>query len=154
MSSGKSTENVDTKVGHVRSSPGNDLEDVKAHTADNADFHLFDRCVSVVVAATILLGSESKDEASHFNKNFMKGLGKISELKVEDLAATKEEDEYAQSVIYNQSIFAILTAAAEYDWISKSTANSTRRTGTQTWPTVESKVSFTFRSAIREGIVK
>lgn len=47
-------------------------------TADNADYHLFHRCVSVVPVGNILLGIETEDDTSHFNCNYMKGLGKLS----------------------------------------------------------------------------
>ena len=76
------------------------------HTADNADFHLIRTCKSVVPGGNILLGMESSEDSDHFNKEYMKGLGKLSGVKVEQLLATKEEDVYAQGIIDKQNIAA------------------------------------------------
>ena len=82
-----------------------DEENVVAITCDNADFHLHERCVSVVPWATILLGIEAKEDTRHFNEHYMKGLkSKISEVKAEDLAANENDDKVAQDIINVQNI--------------------------------------------------
>ena len=78
-------------------------------TADNADFHLFNHCTSVVPVGDIQLGFEDMLlETEHFNKHYMSSLGKVSDINVEQLLATKDDDKFAQDVIDNQNDVAIL----------------------------------------------
>lgn len=100
---------------------------------------------------SVLLGMESEEETSHLNQHYLSGLGKVSDVKAEDLAPTKEDDDYAQSVIDNQNIVAILSAHANSDLIAAS--SSSLRTGSQVQPGVGDQVNFTFRSEQRSGTV-
>jgi len=128
-------------------------ENVVVFTGDNADFKLHERVVSCVPMATILLGTESKDDTRHFNQHYMKGLvGKISEVSAEDLAATKEDDKVSQDIMYVQNISAILTAAIESDTIMSCSVSNV--SGSTTRPRRETNVSFTWRSEVRVGTVK
>eukprot|EP00984_Skeletonema_dohrnii_P018359 scaffold8555_cov159-Skeletonema_dohrnii-CCMP3373.AAC.3 len=124
---------------------------VLCNTADNADFHLFGTCKSVVPGGTILLGLESEENTKHFNKEYMQGLGKLSDVQAEQLLATKEEDSFAQEVIRNQNVAAILTAALEFNNLPLRSAQS--RSGATTKPSIGDNVSFTFRSERRQGRV-
>eukprot|EP00581_Thalassiosira_minuscula_P027105 CAMPEP_0184433086 /NCGR_PEP_ID=MMETSP0738-20130409/377509_1 /TAXON_ID=385413 /ORGANISM="Thalassiosira miniscula, Strain CCMP1093" /LENGTH=106 /DNA_ID=CAMNT_0026798641 /DNA_START=68 /DNA_END=384 /DNA_ORIENTATION=+ len=94
-----------------RSPPACGLSHVLRWTGDNADYHIFHRCVSVVPVGNVLLGLESEDDTNYLNNNYIRGLANISEVEAEDLAATKEDDKIAQEVIDNQNIVALLTAA-------------------------------------------
>ena len=53
---------------------------ISCWTGNNADFHIFHRCVSVVPIANILLECESREDANHFNNHFMSGLRKLSDV--------------------------------------------------------------------------
>jgi len=124
------------------------MSHVLCNTADNADFHLFGTCKSVVPGGTILLGTESEGDSNHFNKEYMSGLGKLSDIRAEQLIATKEEDAVAQEVIDNQNVAAILMAALEYNNIPKGSTRS-RLSATQQ-PIIGAEVTFTY-SEKRQG---
>lgn len=77
----------------LRSLPLLGNSNVIGRTADNdADYHLFHRCVRFVLVGNVLVGIESDVDITYFNDNCMKGLEKLSELEVEELAATREEN--------------------------------------------------------------
>ena len=78
---------------NCRSPPPDGSSHVLAWTADNADYHLFQKCVSVIPVANILLGIESQADTVHLNENYIKGLGKLSELEPEELNATEKKDD-------------------------------------------------------------
>ena len=124
---------------------------VLCHTADNADYHLFHTCVSVVPVGSILLGIESVEDTKHFNEHFMKGLPSPSSITPEDLAATKEDDEIAQEIIDTQNIVAILTASLSNHWLSDQQVSNP--SGSSARPTAGSNVTFLYRSEDREGTV-
>jgi len=100
----------------------------------------------------VLLGIESEEDTRYFNQHSMGGLADISEVVAEDLAATKEEDKIAQEVINNQNIIALLTAAVDLKLLSKWSASGHSASPFQ--PRIESKVTFSYRSEERDGIVK
>lgn len=125
---------------------------VLCNIADNADFHIFERCVSVVPIGNLLMGIESEEDNTYFKKHYMKGLGKVSEIKVEDLEPTKEEDDFAQGVLDNQNILALLTVALDNEWMAGSSSSNDSQSMQR--PTIGSKVSFTYRSEKRVGTVK
>ncbi len=73
-------------------------------------------------------------------------------MRAEDLAVTKSDDEYAQSIIDAQNILALWTAAMDYDRISA--CSVAKRSSASTRPAVGSKVTFIYRSESREGTAK
>ena len=70
---------------------------------------------------------ESQADTVHLNENYIKGLGKLSELEPEELNATEKEDEYAQNIIDNQNILAIMTAARAHNWLLDSLTPGAKR---------------------------
>ena len=145
------TDSID--VLNARTPLPNGEVDVVAYTADNADMKIFHGCESVVPVGNVLLGSESKEDNDHFNQNYMKGLPSVSEVTVQDLIATKEEDDIAQEVIDNQNVLAILTAALEYDTLS-ACSDSDRNKRSIARPDIDTDINFRYRSKDRTGIVK
>jgi len=135
-----------------RSPPPSDKSHVICWAFDNADFHLFQRVVSVVPVGNILLGIESSENTTYFNQNYMRGLGRVSQVNAEDLAATQKDDEFAQDVIDSQNILAILTAATGYKWICAQSLSSHPESLPRS--AVGSKITFEYRSEEREGTVK
>ena len=99
-----------------------------------------------------MLGTEKEEETSHFNTTYISGLGKLADLKEEDVTPTEDDDRFAQQIIDNQNIAAILTAYMDHD--SMSAVATSRSNCSRTRPKKESKVAFRFRSERREGIVK
>lgn len=135
----------------ARSPPPQGKCHVLAWTADNADFHLFQRCVSIVPVGNILVGIQSEEDDTYFNQHYMKGLGQLSAIDAEHLLPTKAEDKYAQEVIDTQNIVALINAAIDHKWIKDWSASD--RSKSRSIPSVNSIVSFKYRSQKHEGTV-
>ena len=84
----------------------------------------------------------------------MSGLPSLSEVQPEDLAATEEDDDIARSVLVNQNIFAILTAAMQYDWLSEHSSSRSLRSGPRPTVTIGSNVKFSYCCEEQKGKVK
>ena len=112
--------------------------------------------ISVVPTGNIQMGIETEGEAKHFNEKFMSGLGDLKDIKAEDILPTKEDDAYAQEQIDNQNIAALLCAATDdYQWLSDGLFSQRLNAGSsETRPADGSPVKFTYRSELRDGVVK
>ena len=44
------------------------------NTADNADFHLFCKALSVIPVSTIMLGHADEEDSKHLDREYIKGL--------------------------------------------------------------------------------
>ena len=136
----------------VRSPPPKGMSHVKAWTADNADYHLFHSCRSAIPVANILLGIEEESDTTHFNKTYINGLGKVSDVQPEELAASEYDDKVAQDIINIQNIAALLNVYATDQLRPSPSDNNSSDSSFQ--PTIGSKVDFHFRSKNRIGTVK
>ena len=139
----------------TRSTVGSGQSHVIAWTADNADYHLFHRCVSVVPVGNILLGLEAKADTAHFNQNYMRGLGRIENVVAEDIEASSEDDRIAQNAIDSQNVLAILTAFADYGqpYLNPGNGPNIHVVNLRDQVSVGSEVAFTYRSKEWKGTV-
>ena len=112
----------------VRSPPPKGMSHVKAWTADNADYHLFHSCLSVVPVANILLGIEDESDTTHFNKTYINGLGKVSDVQPEELAASEYDDKVAFHGPFSMLGLLYLALLSRFQYIQK-LMNSTKFKG-------------------------
>ena len=78
-------------------------------TSDNADFHLYAKNVSLIAAGRICLGLEKEKDTKAINNHFLEGLPKPSNLFLQQVLPTKDEDRYANNFMLNQTLGIMLT---------------------------------------------
>ena len=80
-------------------------------TFDNADYHHYSRVVSMIVAGTVKMGTESRELTTQMNDKYISGLPKPDEEKdMNNILPSLEDDERAQESISFQNISALYNA--------------------------------------------
>ena len=136
----------------VRCAPPKGMAPIVAWTADNADYHLFSRCLSLIPVGNLLLGYESEDDTKHFNENYIKGLKDVADIDVSMLAVTKGEDDCAQFDMDVQSIVHILTVYLDFYKEYLNLGKGPKKSTDHSAQLVENaSVEFKYRNEMRQG---
>lgn len=137
----------------VRKDPPHGLVEVLCAVLDNADFHVNGSVLSVVPFGDILIGYETKEEARHFDKNFIQGLPLPTDEMAARVAPTAEDDEEAKKTIRNQNVLALMNALNLTNSSLSTDGSSCPLDNASEW-SVGDTVLFRHRHSERTGVVR
>jgi len=124
------------------------------NTADNADFSLFSRVVSVIAMGSLLLCFQSPEDVDHLHSNYCSGLPDLTEDLVEDLEPTEGMDADATRTLDRQSILALVVGYCCFRDPSLSFENPGEEIGLERLFAPGDEIEFVYRGAKRIGKVK